>query len=200
MQREIEAKFLNIDHSQLRTKLQKLGAKCEHPMRLMRRVMFDYPDHRFQKNNQQQRLRVRDEGDKVTITYKAKNKTDYSHEIETTVGSYNDMVNILEAIGLTTYSFQESKRETWQYKDVEVVLDEWPWLDTYIEIEGPSEEAIKSVAIDLGYNWNDAKFGSVDTAYYAQYPGMKNTESIGDLPEVKFNLPVPEYLKKRLTK
>ena len=197
MQTEIEAKFLNVDFDDIRKRLKDSGAKLEQPMRIMRRVLFDYPDERFQKNGQTQRLRVRDEGNKITLTYKAKNDTNYAHEVEVEVDSFDEAVKLLEAIGLKKYSFQESKRETWTHKDVEVVLDEWPWVDTYIEIEGPSEEAIKSAAKDLGFDWKDAKFGSVDTAYRLQYPGMTKMESIGDLPEVRFEAPLPEYLIKR---
>lgn len=200
MQPEIEAKFLDVDHEIVRTKLENLGATCEHPMRLMRRTLFDYPDSRFQKENQKQRLRIRDEGDKVMVNFKSNNETNYVDEIETTIGSFETMAKLFEAIGLVSYSFQESKRETWHYKDVEVVLDEWPWLNTYIEIEGPNESAIRDAAEELGFDWQDAKFGSVDTAYRHQYLGMTNAESIGDLAEVRFNLPLPDYLLDRQVK
>ncbi len=197
MQTEIEVKFLNIDIATVRQKLKTLEAVCEQPMRLMRRKLFDYPDMRFQKHNHSQRLRVRDEGNKVAINYKSNNETNYAHELEVEVGSFADMCQLLEAIGLETYSYQESKRETWQYKNVEVVIDEWPWLEPYIEIEGESEQAIKKVAEDLGFDWSTAKFGSTDTAYKAQYPGMKEADSIGDVPEVRFDDPVPQFLLDR---
>jgi adenylate cyclase, class 2 len=197
MQQEIEAKFLNVNIEEIRARLTGLGAKCEQPMRLMRRIHFDYPDQRFQKNGHTRRLRVRDEGDKVTVTYKAKNETNYSYELETTVGSYDDMVAIFKAIGLEAFTDQESKRETWEYKNVEVVIDEWPWLHPYIEIEGPDEASIQGVAKELGLDWNNAGFGSVDTAYMAQYKGMKEDDSVGDIPEVKFDMPVPQYFKDR---
>jgi len=200
MQVEVEAKFLNIDHGKMRNALERAGAKCEHPMRLMKRAMLDYPDGRFQANEHRKRLRVRDEGDKIVINFKAKNDTNYVHEIETEVESFDKMIQLLEAIGLEVYSRQESKRETWHYKNVEVVLDEWPWLDAYIEIEGPSEKAIQTAASDLGFDWKDAKFGSVDTAYRQKYPGMTKNESIGDLKDVKFGDALPEYLAKRMKK
>jgi adenylate cyclase, class 2 len=197
MQTEIEAKFLKVDHDEMRTKLRALGAELEHPMRLMRRVMLDYPDSRFQKGQPSQRLRIRDEGNKVTVNYKKDNDGNYVHEIETTIGSFDEMYKLLEAIGLKAYSFQESKRETWKFNQVEVVLDEWPWLAPYIEIEGPDEQSIQEVAKDLGLDWSNAAFGSVDTAYMAQYPGMKQSESVGDLAEVKFSMPVPKYFTDR---
>ncbi len=197
MPSEIEAKFLKVNFKELRRRLSDLGATCDHPMRLMRRLLFDFPDNRFQKNNQSQWLRIRDEGDKIAVNYKAKNKSKYAYELEAIVESFDDMSNLFKAIGLVPYSFQESKRETWKYNNVEVVLDEWPWLEPYIEIEGPSEQAIQMAAKDLGFDWRDACFGSVDTAYRRQYPGMKDFESISNVGDVHFGKPLPIFLKER---
>jgi len=196
MKPEIEVKFLNVDHDEIRTKLKALGAKLEHPMRLMHRQMFDYADNRLQNNHE--RLRVRDEGDgKVCLNYKSRAKSQYADEIEVVVSSLEETSAILKAIGLKNYSNQESKRETWTYKNVEVVLDEWPWINPFIEIEGPTEEVIQQVAKELGFNWQDGKFGSADTIYMIEYPKMKKDESIGDLEQIKFGMPLPQWLKDR---
>lgn len=194
---EIEAKFLKVDFDDLRQKLESVGARCEQPMRLMRRVLFDHQDERYQKGEHAERLRVRDEGDKVCINYKRANETNYVHEIEVEVGSFDEMVKLFESIGLMQFSYQETKRETWKYKDIEVVLDEWPWLSPFIEIEGPSEKSIKLAAKDLGFDWKDAKFGSSNTAYKSEYPGLKKNESIGDVSIVTFDRPVPKFLMDR---
>lgn len=198
MNYEIEAKFLNIDIEEIRTKLTQAGGNCLKPMRLMRRAMFDYPDGRFQKSvkNKEQfseRLRVRDEGDKVTITYKKSNPTNYAHELETTVGDYEAMIELLLALGFKVFSYQESRRETWQLGQAEVVIDEWPWLPSYIEIEAKSEELVKDAAARLALDWADAKFGSVDTAYREKYKKMKPGESVGELDEVCFDAPLPQF-------
>lgn len=197
MPTEIEVKFLDVDHDTMRAKLKAQGATCEHPMRMMRRVMLDHTDGRYQKGRQSERLRIRDEGDKVTITYKAKNETNYAHEVETTVGSFDEALDLFKAIGFQVYSYQESKRETWLLDDVEVVLDEWPWVKTYIEIEGPTEGAIKNAAKSLGFDWRDAQFGSVDTVYRSEHPKMAKGESIGDVPKVEFDKSVPQWLRDR---
>lgn len=197
MQTEIEVKFLQVDHDEIRTKLKALGAVCEKPMSLMRRAIFDYSNKQFQVGGRGQRLRVRDEGDKITITYKENGEDVYDHEIETTVGSYEDMVAILKAIGLENISYQESKREKWVYKDVEIVLDEWPWLSTYIEIEGRSEADVRDVSTLLNFDWITAIHGSVDGAYQLDYTKMTDDESIGNVQEVRFDAPIPEYLKSR---
>lgn len=169
MKPEIEAKFLNVDFDSLRQKLTALGGVCEQPMRLMRRAIIEPPELEARDAF----IRIRDEGDKVTLTYKQfHDHTAFSgvKEIEVTVGDFDDTLAILEQAGLKQKSFQESRRETWRLGGVEVVLDEWPWLNPYIEIEGRSESEVKDAAKVLGFVWSDAVFGSVTVAYKAQYP------------------------------
>lgn len=194
---EIEAKFLNVDHDEVRAKLQAAGAHLEQPMRLMRRDLYDYADRRLQADNHG-RLRVRDEGNKVTVTYKRGGDGEYSTEVEAVVDSYENMCKIFEAIGLEHFTHQESKRETWLLGDVEVVLDEWPWLNPYIEIEGPSEAAIMQASADLGFDWKDAKFGNVDVVYRAQYSGMTQDDAIAAIKELRFDGTMPAWLEERL--
>jgi adenylate cyclase class 2 len=197
MQTEIEAKFLNLSHDEIRAKLRALGATCEFSMRQMRRVIFDYPD-RSLRQDKHGLLRIRDENDKITVTYKNRPSGQaYANEIETTIGSFETMTALFEAIGLEKVSYQESRRETWHLEDCEVVLDEWPWLPTYIEIEGPSETSIQARASQLNLDWSDAKFGSVDTAYRVEYLSMSAEDSISDVGDVKFDAPVPEWLESR---
>jgi adenylate cyclase class 2 len=200
MQTEIEVKFLDVVHDDVRAKLKAAGGELKVPMRLMRRAIIDYPDSHLQRK-QDGWVRVRDEGDKVSLTYKEMKEGTVSgaREIEFDVSSFEQTVKLFEAIGLQVHSFQESKRETWQLGEVEVVLDEWPWLKPYIEIEGPSEEAIKHVAEKLGFSWSDAFYGSTTVAYIVEYPGinMDQNETIGLIPEIKFDLPLPEFLEQR---
>ena len=192
MASEIEAKFLNLNHDEIRAKLQAAGATLVEPMRLMRRQLFDYPDGRLHAANHG-RLRIRDEGSSVTMTYKSRGDGKFAQEFETTVGSYAATAQILEAIGLLPYTTQESKRETWQLDDVEVVLDVWPWLDPYIEIEGPAEAAIQAGAAKLDLDWSAAVFGSADPAYRLQYPRMTAEDTVGHVSELSFDGPMPQW-------
>lgn len=195
MQHEIEVKYLGVDHDVIRAKLQKLGAELELPLTLMRRTLFDYPDDLLRKRKG--RLRVRDEGYRITVTYKEGGSDTYSLESETTVGSYDDMVELFQAIGLKKGPTQETRREIWKLGDVEIMLDEWPWVEPYIEIEGPNEDAIKAVASSLGFDWKDAAYGNSDTAYMHQYPRMKSDETVGAIPELVFDGVKPDWLKER---
>lgn len=191
MKTEIEAKFLNVDFDGIRQRLEERGAVCTQSMRLMRRVIIE-TEALEAKNGF---VRVRDEGDKVTLTYKQVDEDSLTgaKEIEVVVSDFDQTVALLSQAGLPQTSFQESRRETWKIGDIEVVLDEWPWLNPYIEIEGMSEEAVKQVASELGFDWSAAVFGRVTSAYQAQYP-KGDADKLVTIPRVAFGDPVPEII------
>ena len=193
MNTEIEAKFLDVDHDVVRAKLQELGAVCEQPMHLMRRVTFDSPAMKKKGGW----IRVRDEGHKVTLAYKQfqSRAIDATYEIESSIGDFDAVVAIFQQLELDGGSFQESKRETWKLGEAEIVLDEWPWLKPYIEVEATSAEVVEEVATKLGFDMKSAVYGDVMSAYYAQYPHLKEGDTIGDLERVCFGDPLPDALK-----
>jgi adenylate cyclase class 2 len=193
MKNEIEAKFVNINVQNMRSRLKKVGATLTLPMRDMHRVTIDTPELK----KKDAFVRIRNEGDKTTITYKQFNalSIDGVKEIEVSVNDFDTAVMLFKEAGLAYGSFQESRRETWRLGDVEIVIDEWPWLNPYIEIEAPSENLVISTAKELGFDWSDAVFGDVMAAYRVQYPHLRVTDTIGSLPEVRFGDPLPELLK-----
>ena len=71
MQTEIEAKWLDIDLAKMRKRLLEVGAKLFAKERLMTRKVYDYPDKRLEKIGGW--IRVRNEGDKITLSYKQLN-------------------------------------------------------------------------------------------------------------------------------
>ncbi len=169
MQTEIEAKFLEIDVESIRSKLKQLGASCVLPMRVMKRKNFDFPDHRLEKIGGW--VRVRDEGDKVTLSYKQlTERTLYgTKEVSLTVDSFEETVSFLESIGLVQTSLQETKRESWMLGDAQIEIDEWPWTKPYIEIEAASEAEVKKAASKIGVDINRAVYGSVEIVYTNEY-------------------------------
>lgn len=201
MQTEIEVKFLGINHDAMRARLQKAGAHLEQPMRLMRRTIFDWPDGRLEKSADAH-VRVRDEGHRVTMTYKNYDlqlSVEGTKEVEITVNDFQAAVDLLQALGMVAKSQQESKRETWRLDDCEVVLDEWPWLKPFMEIEGPSQKSLKAVAKKLGLVWKDAISGSVTVAYRSEY-NIPRVVGMGVNPRIAFGDPVPQWMQEiRLT-
>lgn len=194
MQSEIEVKFLNVSFDDIRAKLTELGGVCEQPMRLMRRVAID---SEFMRTDKDSFLRVRDEGHRVTMTYKQFDElsVDGAKEIEVEVSDYDATVAILAQAGLPAHTSQETRRENWRLGEVEVMLDEWPWLKPYIEIEAGSEVALRRVAEQLGFEWEDAVFGDVMAAYRAEYPHLSPKDTVAHVAVVGFDEPLPEILK-----
>jgi adenylate cyclase class 2 len=169
MNTEIEAKFPDVDAEALRKALQEKGARLEYPEVLMRRKTFDYPDQRLYKIGGW--IRVRDEGDKVTLSYKQLNDRTLhgTQEVDVVVDDFENTCRFFDAIGMTMKSYQETKREKWNYKGVEVTLDTWPCIPTFAELEGPTEELVREVVSDLGFDRNNAMHGSVEPVYQMHY-------------------------------
>jgi adenylate cyclase class 2 len=197
MKTEIEAKFLNQNHDSIRQRLRQAGAVCEYPMKLMRRTVFDYPSRSLQKQGAWVRLREELDGSiEMTLKQVKKDTLTGTREATVTVGDYEAAIPFLTALGLEVKGEQESKREVWQLGDVEIMLDEWPWVRPFIEIEAPTEASVKEVASKLGLHWSEAKFGGVTPVYVAEYIITKDEFEALDL-SMKFGDPIPDALVKR---
>ena len=193
MNNEIEAQFLDIDKNEIRKKLEEIGAKCTKPEVLMKRVVFDTGPNSF--------ARMRDEGNnKIVMTYKnvADEKSILgTKEVNVVIDNYENGILFMKGCGLEPKAEQESYRETWEYRDVEICIDTWPWLPTFVEVEGPSEKSVWDTAEKMGLKKEKAKFGSVDSTYQYYY-GVE--EDIVNLhtPKIMFDMDPPEWARKRL--
>jgi len=197
MQTEIEAKWLDINIDALRRKLKGLGAVLSQPERLMTRRNYDYPDKRLEKIGGW--VRVRHEGDKITLSYKQLNDRTLhgTKEVSVVINDFEATCHLLEAIGMESSSFQETKRESWMLGSVEIELDTWPWIPSFVEIEAPSEKELLRTAARLGLDYADALHGSVETAYQAIYDVSE--AEIDNWEEIRFS-DVPDWLSTRLKK
>jgi adenylate cyclase class 2 len=193
MQTEIEAKSLDADHDALRVKLRELGATLEQPMRLFRRHNMDFPDGRLRSRGGW--ARVRDEGDKITASYKElSDRTVHgTKEVCVAVDSYDSAKALLEELGLKATSYQETKRESWRLGELQIELDQWPWTKPYIEIEAPDEAALKDIFQKLGLPWETAVFGSVEVVYQGEYDVTDH--DFGQISLITFEAPVPDILE-----
>ncbi len=194
METEIEAKFLDVDPDALRKRLHSLKATLVHAERMMRRKVFDYPDERLEKIGGW--VRVRDEGDKITLSYKQLNDRTLHgmKEVSVVVDDFEKACSFLLSLGLKQDSYQETRRERWMLDGNEITIDTWPWIPTFVEIEGPDEAAVKGAAGKLGLDWSRAMHGSIETAYQHYYT-VTETE-IDNWPRITF-VPVPDWLNKK---
>ncbi|MEK7643222.1 MAG: CYTH domain-containing protein [Patescibacteria group bacterium] len=168
MNYELEAKYLGINKEELRSKLSSAGAECVSKERLMQRVVFENDC----LNNKRAWLRVRNEGEIVTMTLKqALDAQDIykTKELEIIVSDFTSTVTILNMLGLEQKRYQENYRESWKLGNVSIEIDSWPLIPPYIEIEADSEEEVRGASKKLGFDYNDAVFGSADEVFKKYY-------------------------------
>ena len=98
MKNEIEVKFVNINIDDIRLRLTELGAILIQPMRDMQRVTIDTPELK----KKDAFVRIRNEGDKTTITYKQFNSLsiDGVKEVEITVDDFDTAVTLFKEAGI----------------------------------------------------------------------------------------------------
>jgi adenylate cyclase class 2 len=189
MKTEIEAKWLEIDHDEFRRKLTKLGGRRVRDLTQMVRAVFDFDEQSASKMRGW--VRVRDEGDKITLSYKRVDNKSLTgtKEICLVVDDFDGAVDFLKQLGLKQKAFQETKRESWVLDGAEIELDEWPWLPTFVEIETKNEAQMAKIAAKLGLKMSDAMYGSADFVYEKYYD--VTSDEVNVYPAIKFSAPAP---------
>lgn len=133
---EIEKKFIlpNDRREQILKNLNEFGAQF---------VSEDFEENILYSGNTLKEknavLRVRKTGGKTILTYKQRieKNSDFKHQIEheTVVEKAGELEKILESLGFQKTLIYEKRRQTWKFREVEIMLDELPF-DQYMEIEG----------------------------------------------------------------
>src|SRR5882672_2103529 len=71
-------------------------------------------------------------------------------EIQTIVADPQAMARLLEQLEFMQWLRYQKRRQSWQLDNCRVELDEIPHLGKFVEIEGPSDEAVMKVREKLG--------------------------------------------------
>ncbi|MDJ0753220.1 MAG: class IV adenylate cyclase [Ardenticatenaceae bacterium] len=152
---ETEVKFFVKDHAAVRQALSERGAKLTRPRIYERNVVYDTAD--FQLKNSGRLLRLR-EDERVRLTFKGPAFEDLTseakirEEIEVEAAEFDPLDAIIRKIGFNPKIIYEKYRETYEWGEVEIVLDEMPY-GLFVELEG-DEAAIKTMAAELGLDWS----------------------------------------------
>lgn len=93
---------------------------------------------------------------------------------------------MLKLLGCQEKSYQETKREIWKLNEVEIMIDEWPFLEPLVEIEGVTEKAVKKVSEKLGFNYSEAIFGPIGILYSKKH-GISERIFNNEIKEVLFD-------------
>jgi adenylate cyclase class 2 len=189
MEIEYEAVFTNIEPESFRAVLISAGAELARAEYMQTRSSFNLPDS---VATQKGWARVRDEGDKITMSVKSIEGEGIESQKEScvTVDSFKQAESLLTQLGCDKKAYQETKRELWMLDGVEATIDTWPFLEPFVEVEGSSEAVVKAVAEKLGFEWAAAKFCAVDTLYSEKYD--ISTDQINNhTPEILFDMVNP---------
>lgn len=189
MKIEYEATFPKIDIEQVRSKLRQAGAQCTKPEFMQRRAVFLLPAGHEIKGGW---LRVRDEGDKISMSLKVvdgESITDQK-ELYLEVSDYNEAVEFLKTIGCEEKAYQETKRELWRLQEVDITIDQWPFLEPLVEVEGESEQEVREVSEKIGFDWTNARFVVVGTLYAEKY-NISEDRINNHTPKIVFDMDNP---------
>ena len=166
MQTEFELRVLDIKVDIIISKLIELGA-VHVKDRNMKRYSYKIPKG---PDVLESWMRLRDDGEKIVLTIKEIHAytIDGTKETEIIVSNFEQTKNLLLKLGFIPKSYQENKRSSWMLDDVEIEIDSWPKIPSYLEIEGKNRESVEKMVVKLGFSLDQAT-GLGVKQIYAKY-------------------------------
>jgi len=149
MCKEIEAKLKVDSLQEVERKLTEIGAEYLTEQ-LQRDCYFDDRQRSLIETDRCLRLRRQSSAgsEKFFLTYKGAKESDKfkkRQEIETEVDNAVMTERLLIELGYEKAMTFEKKRRLWRLGECNIVLDQLPLLDCFVEIEGPDAERIVDV-------------------------------------------------------
>ena len=177
MKTEYEIRVLEINKEEIVNKLKKLGAIMKGNFK-QKRYVYDLKPAENGKW-----IRLRNNGNVTTLTYKdiVSNTLDGTKEVEFEVEDFDKANEFLEKIGFINRSYQENERIQFILNNVEIDIDSWPMIPTYMEIEGESEEEILNIKRVLNIDESNVTTLNCDDIYRQIYK-----IDISKIKELKF--------------
>ena len=161
MHNEIEARLLDVD---VKSFIKKLDANNATKVGDWLQIRNCYDFNPVQENSW---IRLRTNGEETTLTIKEiKSKNiDGTKESEIVVSDFNTTDEMLNKMGYYARSKQENRRIRYMLDNVEIDIDFWPHIPTYVEFEAGSEQDIKNVCAKLGLDFNSLTTMDVCSIY-----------------------------------
>ena len=163
---EVELKFKIDDEDISRTKMNIDVIFSEEVHQ--KTVMFDNADKLMEYTDG--RIRLRQQGNNASLSYKrplpSVGNEKKEVEIETEVGNFEVMSNILRMMGYapsTSYEKYTALLKLKNKPDIHIEIQKYPF-EIFLEIEGGKEE-IEKVAKQLGFDIKNALVKPVDTLF-----------------------------------
>jgi adenylate cyclase class 2 len=171
---ELEVKFYIRDLDRLKERLIVSGARTTQARMLETNLRFDTTGGDLSRAFKALRLRrYRDN----RITYKGPSEfvkgVRSRREIEFTVGDFESARQLLETLGYQIILLYEKYRTTYELNSMEISCDELPYGD-FVEIEGDDAEGIRSLADNLGVDWE----ARIPESYTVLFENLRKTRRL----------------------
>lgn len=173
--KELEKKILEIDKKEVEKSLKKMGAAKTFEG-VLKVCYLDTDDNRIRKSGDL--LRLRQFGDEYTeIVYKTNKRIEKGCKVydEYTFKGKNfeDALEFFKKLKLKTTCEYEKKRTTYYYQDSEIVIDEYPKIPAFLEIESESPDQIDNIVKYLDLNEYEMSCETINELLKRKYPEVR---------------------------
>lgn len=173
--KELEKKILGINKKEVIENLEKMGA--EQTFKGLLKVCYlDTDDGSIRKNGDLLRLREF-EGEYTEIVYKTNKRIEEGCKVYdeyTFKGKdFNEAVEFFKKLNLQVTCSYQKKRTVYYYCDSEIVIDEYPEVPPFLEIESESPNQINDIIEYLGLNDNEESCETINELLKRKYPNIK---------------------------
>jgi len=186
---EFEMTIPNVEIDDARRRLRECGAVLQKDSYIQKHIVFNLPEERKIEGAW---MRVREESDRITMSMKIIDGKNISDQQEYFFIAENteDACKFLTLLGGIEKARQEKRREIWMLGQCEITIDEWPFLEPFLEVEGKDEEMVKETVSLLGYEYEKCRVCAVDTLYSEKY-GVSEDIINNHTPWILFDMENP---------
>lgn len=179
MNSEHELRILDVDPATIGQKILEVGGKRIYERTLQRRYTYDtLPKER----NKWIRLRTNGSLSTLAVKHVTGEGVSDTKEVEVEISDFQDTALLLKEIGVQSKSYQENYRTLYELEGTEIMVDEWPLIRPYIEIEAPSVALVHQAIATLGFTVEQATGLDVSSIYEQIYK-----IDIDNMPELRFD-------------
>lgn len=183
MKKEIEARLLGINEEEFIALMRKHNATFVGDW-LMSRNVYD-----FNPIDDNKWIRLRTTGEETTLTIKEITSKDIEGTLETeiVVSDFDTTNEILNKLGYFARGSQTNRRIRYILDDVEIDIDFWPLIPTYVEFEAETTDKIKSLCEKLEIDFNSLTTMSVPEVYDYYGHNVRTCPTINHLEDERAN-------------
>lgn len=179
--KEIEVKILEVNPVRIDKKLLELGAKKTFDG-ILRVKYFDTSDSAIRAKGDLVRVRQFGE-ERVEVCYKTNKRVESGFKVcdeySLEAKKFEDAVALFRGLGLDVTCEYEKKRIVYELNNMkggvnaEIVIDIYPKLPPFIEIETTDPQCVEKIIVDLGLENHERSTESINGLLRDKYPEVE---------------------------